>query len=299
MTPISRRDLVVGACAASTVGLIGDSVRAAAGSKKLAQFGWSVEGQGVNAPIAPSVYGAGEGTKYFGLKKAVFMYHPNNDLAMEKLRHCDDIVCDITKWIQTSCSAPPRLPGYSCVQLHYDLRPVRMLTEAETVSRLASKYKNVKGAYVDDVLRDITYASVPPQERYASVQKALQKGDSNLKLWTPVSAEQVSDGRSTDFKTHVDVINLKIVSAKDVANLDRIVDRSQKLFPGKSIVLTCSLWDYTLQTPMPLSVLKRQWNRVLDYVQDGRISGYVIFASFLIDSVQEQARWVRDFIAAN
>ncbi|HEY2934854.1 MAG TPA: hypothetical protein VGK99_24220 [Acidobacteriota bacterium] len=86
---------------------------------------------------------------------------------------------------------------------------------------------------------------------------------------------------------------------KDVANLDRIVDRSQKLFPGKSIVLTCSLWDYTFQTPMPLSVLKRQWNRVLDYVQDGRISGYVIFASFLIDSVQEQARWVRDFIAAN
>ncbi|HEY2934860.1 MAG TPA: hypothetical protein VGK99_24250, partial [Acidobacteriota bacterium] len=170
MTLISRRDLIVGACAASTTGLIGDSLRGAA-SKKLAQFGWSVEGQGVNAPIAPSVYGAGEGTKYFGLKKAVFMYHPNNDLAMEKLRHCDEIVCDITKWKQTFCSTPPDPPGYSCVQLHYDVRPATLLTEAETVSRLASKYKNLKGAYVDDVQREVSYASVPPQERYAVVRK--------------------------------------------------------------------------------------------------------------------------------
>jgi hypothetical protein len=298
MTLISRRDLIVGACAAPTAGLMHNSVLGAV-SKKLADFGWSVEGQGVNAPVAPSVYGAGAGMKYFGLKKAVFMFHPNNDLAMEKLRHCDDIVCDITKWKQTACSTPPDPPGYNCVQLHYDLRPATMLAEAQTVSRLASKYKNVKGAYVDDVLRNITYASVPPQKRYATVQKALQKDNSSLKLWTPVSPEQVIDGRSTEFKTHVDVINLKMVSAKDVANLDRVVDLGQKLFPGKSIVLTCSLWDYTSKNPMPLSVLKRQWNRVLDHVQDGSISGYVIFASFLIDSVQEQARWVRDFIAAN
>ena len=45
--------------------------------------------------------------------------------------------------------------------------------------------------------------------------------------------------------------------------------------------------------------LKRQWCQLLKYLDEGIVDGYLIAATYMIDAAQPQARWVRDFIAAN
>ena len=97
----------------------------------------------------------------------------------------------------------------------------------------------------------------------------------------------------------MDVINLWVWNAKDLPNLDRYVDQCREVFPGKPINLGCYLRYYPAVSPVPLDLLRVQWEHVLKYVQAGTITGYSILAACLIDGQREQAAWVRDFIARN
>ena len=51
--------------------------------------------------------------------------------------------------------------------------------------------------------------------------------------------------------------------------------------------------------PVPVSLLEVQWEGVARHVEQGTLDGYSVLAAVLIDGHQEQANWVRDFIAAN
>ncbi|HEY3131603.1 MAG TPA: hypothetical protein VGL91_19265, partial [Acidobacteriota bacterium] len=59
------------------------------------------------------------------------------------------------------------------------------------------------------------------------------------------------------------------------------------------------LTDFQPPGPIPLDFLKVHWQKILDLVRDEKLSGYSILGGFLIDLFPEQARWLRDFIAAN
>lgn len=302
MKLLSRRDLIKSTLKASAASVLwstlANSTTSATESGKLATFGWVWEGQGLDAPMAPSVYGVGEGAKYFGLKKAIYMYHPNNEAAMEKLRNLEEVVCDITKWASSAC-------GYNCVQLRYDEASTwtgrrRPLEEAKIVGALSLTYHNIKGAFFDDTLSNLKpkQGAISP-DYYASIDAELKKANPHLKLWTRVYSKQLYEEDWGGFKTHMDVVSLWIRDSKDLSSLDRHVNRCREVFPNSALVLGCCLWDYSTESPMPLELLKLQWEHVLRYVGAGKIDGYSILGAYFIDSAQEQARWVRDFITAN
>ena len=50
---------------------------------------------------------------------------------------------------------------------------------------------------------------------------------------------------------------------------------------------------------MPMSALQHQWELIPGMLEDGRINGYEIIATVLLDGHQEQATWIRDFIASH
>jgi len=299
MNRVSRRDLFTGALKLSAAGALWSSfAKPVTAPTKLSRFGWAWEGQGLDDPMAPSIYGVGEGAQYFGLKKAVYMYHPNSEAAMQKLDRLEEVVCDITKWVSSAC-------GYGCVQLRYDEQTIwngdrRPLDEARIVRALSLTHHNIGGAFFDDTLSSVKpkRGAVSPED-YASINAELKKGNAPLKLWARVHSEQLYAEDWAGFKPHMDVINLWVQNSKDLTNLDRYVDRCRQVFPGKPLVLGCYLWNYPTKSPMPLDLLRLQWERVLNYVNAGKIDGYTIFGTYLIDAAQEQARWVRNFIAAN
>ena len=92
-TPITRRDFIRDAVALSAAATLSPTVvTAASRPRKLVDAGWCWDGQGFNGGVNPSIFGAGEGTRWFGLNKVCFMFHPNNPLAMGKLHGFKEVV---------------------------------------------------------------------------------------------------------------------------------------------------------------------------------------------------------------
>ena len=108
---ISRRAWMARGLSLPAAGLIPTAVAGAARPSNLAAAGWVWEGQGLDGGVDPSIFGVGEGARYFGLKRAVYMFHPNDDLAMEKMRGLDEVVCDISKWKFRRAEQDPNRKG--------------------------------------------------------------------------------------------------------------------------------------------------------------------------------------------
>ncbi|HEY2934852.1 MAG TPA: twin-arginine translocation signal domain-containing protein [Acidobacteriota bacterium] len=304
MKSISRRDLIKGALAVPAAGLLSSSFAQSGNPAKagrLADFGWSWEGQGLTGG-GLSIFGVGEGVEYWGLRRAFLMWHPSNELAMQKLRSLEEVICEI------SPSVKPIRCGENCVEMDslpaYGQRSEDLLKEVETVGRLSLTYPNINGVYLDDSLgrSDRKPNAVTPQ-LYASIHNTLTKANPKLKLWALVWTRQLYEEDWVGFKPYMDVIKLTMpwtTIEKDIPQLDRHIEKCREVFPTKPIVLGCNLYRFApLMRPMPMELVKAQWERVLNYVRGGQINGYTILGTFLIDVAQEQARWIRDFIAAN
>lgn len=257
----------------------------------LRKIGWVWEGQGLDPGVFPSIFGVGEGAEYFGLDRVNYMFHPNNDLAMKKLSDKKEIVCDISKW---EFYNPPQ--GGTAHRVASDFNSV--IRETENVSRLSTRYTNITGAIHDDMKGLVEKAKISVNQ-YGGIYEALKSHNPNLKLWSVVYTHELDAEAWAGFTPYMDLINLWVWKSGDIPNLDDDLDRCRQIFPDKPIILGCYLRDYTLVAPVPMDLLKRQWECVLRYADDGLIEGYSILAAVLIDGHQEQAEWVRDFIAAH
>jgi hypothetical protein len=136
-------------------------------------------------------------------------------------------------------------------------------------------------------------------EQYAPIYDALKKDNPALKLWSVVYTHEFDPAVWAGYLPFMDIVNLWVWNAYNLPNLDAYVERCRELFPGKPVNLGCYLRDYHSRAPVPMDLLKVQWERIPRYLEAGLIDGYSILAAVLIDGHQEQATWVRDFIAAN
>ncbi|MBT3292253.1 MAG: hypothetical protein HN380_33320, partial [Victivallales bacterium] len=120
-----------------------------------------------------------------------------------------------------------------------------------------------------------------------------------LKLWAVVYARELEPANWDGFQDCIDVVSLWVWDSARLERLDEYVERCQAIFPGTPINLGCYLRDFTILDGMPMDRLELQWTKVREYVRSGAIASYAILGGFLIDLHEQQARWVRDFIAAD
>ena len=273
MGRVSRRDLIKSTVAIAITGSLIDR-KLPNRTGKLADKGWVWEGQAINRFVMPSIFGLGEGAKYFGLNKIVYMFQPNTRLAMEKLRSFDQVVCDISKW-------KFRGQADNSVLKYHDGQISTKLEEARTVGQLSQQFPNVIGAFDDDLLGAIKQEHTTP-EQYEQVYRELKRSNPKLKLWSVVYSHELDPQNWIGFTPYMDVISFWVWDVKDLANLDRYIDQCRTNFPNKLLNLGCYLRNYPTQSPMPMDMLKFQWERVLKYLDAGAIDGYSIIASVLI-----------------
>ncbi|MBM3889909.1 MAG: hypothetical protein FJ388_12400 [Verrucomicrobia bacterium] len=290
-TAISRRDLFRGAAALSAAATLSPTANAASSRpRKMADAGWCWDGQGFNGGVNPSIFGAGEGTRWFGLQRCCFMFHPNTPLAMEKLRGFKEVVCEISKWKVRRCENGVAHYLDGSIQTKSD--------EAANVSRLSRRHSLITGAIDDDLLGIIKREKIAP-EQYGAVHRALKRDNPKLKLWTVVYTHELKKESWAGFEPCMDVVNLWEWNAAKLPDLPRNVALCRELFPGKLINLGCYLRDFVTKQGVPMEMLKVQWGVVRKALADGTLQGYSILGGFLIDMHPEQATWVRDFIRAN
>jgi len=251
--------------------------------------GWVWEGQGFDPGVEPSIFGVGEGAKYFGLSRACFMFHPNNALAMEKLQHLDEVVCDISKWKY-------RWLSEGGIGHWVDSALASVCAEAGNVSCLSAQFPNITGAIHDDMLGLVKREGYGPDD-YVPIYGALHSANPSLKLWAVVYSHELNPDQWAGFTPYMDIINLWVWEARNLPHLDEYMERCRALFPGKPIILGCYLRDYPTAEPVSMDLLRCQWERIPRYLERGWIQGYSILGTVLIDGQQEQAQWVREFIA--
>ncbi|HXK59665.1 MAG TPA: hypothetical protein PLP42_07180 [Acidobacteriota bacterium] len=293
MALFSRRQLISAGLSIPAAMAMTRSSTGKPNSRRLADVGWVWEGQAFRPPgVYPSIFGAGEGAEYFGLSRVVFLFHPNTELAMEKLSGMKEVVCDISKWKYKKSD-----DGW--VSYAVDADPENVIAEAEHVSRLAQRFPNIVGGYHDD-MRGLAKRENYKADQYARIYRALKSHKKDLRLWVVVYSHELPEVDFwREFSPFIDVVSLWVWEAKNLRNLDQYLADCRKLFPDKPINIGCYLRDYPNKAPVSMDLLKFQWDWVLRNVASGAVDGYEILGAFLIDGQQEQARWVRDFIAAN
>ncbi|MCC6442201.1 MAG: hypothetical protein IT210_01960 [Armatimonadetes bacterium] len=258
---------------------------------RMKDAGWVWEGQGFDPGVEPSIFGVGEGAAFFGIRRACFMFHLNTPFAMRKLAYLEEVVCDISKWKY-------RWLEEGGVGHRVDASAESVRAEARLVSQLSRDFPNITGAIHDDMLGLVKNEGYGPEE-YAPIYEALRSENPALKLWTVVYTHELERPEWKAFAPYMDIVNLWIWEAKNLPHLDEYMERCRAVFPGKPINLGCYLRDYPTVAPVPMDLLKCQWERIPRYLGEGLIQGYSILGTVLIDGQQEQAEWVRDFIAAH
>ena len=261
-----------------------------AGKPAFRDVGWVWEGQGIDPKVPPSIYGLGQGARYFGLSRVNYLFHPNDVHALRLLEDYDEVTCDISKW-----GWAWNADGRPAVTAKSD--PATVRSEGENVARLAKQFPNVTGAYCDDLLGLMKRSKYGPDE-FGEIRAAIRKLNPDLKLWTVVYTHEF---QQADFwagmRPHIDVVTLWIWESQNIGHMHQYVDQCRELFPDKPIVMGVYLRDYTKVAPIPVDRVISQMQGIADLIDKGKLAGYSILAAVLIDGHRAQADAVRDFIS--
>lgn len=262
---------------------------------RMAEVGWVWEGQGLDPGVHPSIFGVGEGALFFGLRKVHFLFHPTTELALDKLRDKEAVLCDISKWKFRDCGAHGG--GSEC---YCDSTFEEICAEAERLSRLSLRYRNVAGGFFDDMKGLMTRRGHGP-EQCAAIREALRKQNPALKLECVVYSHEIDEapGFWKPLAPYIDVVSFWVWGYQGLATLEDRLAGCRDLFPDKPVIMGCYLRDYPTAAPMPMEAVRRQWTVLAKGIEDGRLNGFDILGAVLIDGQLEQARWVRDFIRAH
>jgi hypothetical protein len=260
----------------------------------LRDCGWVWEGVAFDPGVEPTIYGVGEGATYFGLDRVNFMFHPNNEITLGKLRDKREIIADISKqkYVEMRDAEGRFGNGH-----WFDFRIETVLAEAENLSRLSLQFPNVVGGIIDDSSVTATGQQWTGQD-YLNVRAALHSANPDLRLWMVVYSHELEQSYWELAVPIVDVANLWIWNSRDIPHLPEYVDRCAEVFPGREIVVGVYIRDYPEMAPVPLDRLKLQLETIAGLLDQGRITGYSVLAACLIDQHPAQAELIREFIAA-
>ena len=209
---------------------------------------------------------------------------------MRLLKDYDEVTCDISKWgWEWDDSGRPKCVAKSSPEI--------VRSEGEKVAELSHQFSNITGVYCDDLLGLMSRSDFTPKQ-FGEVRSAIREANPELKLWSVVYTHEFE---KADFWTamapHMDVVTLWIWSSDDLAGMPRYVDQCRKLFPEKPIIMGVYLRDYAKVAPIPVDRVLGQMEGIAQLVEQGKLEGYSILASVLIDGHRAQADAVRDFIA--
>jgi hypothetical protein len=160
------------------------------------------------------------------------------------------------------------------------------------VRRLVDKYPKIEGVLLDDMSTVMIDKGFKP-EHIRPIRQSLSDKYAAVKLWGAVYTMSLGRPGIDDFVKPLDVILLATWHAKDIADLDKNVERCREKYPGKSIVLCLYLYDYGGGRRMPRELMARQCETALTLAHAGRVSG-IVFLTITNDA--EMIGWTADWI---
>ena len=167
--------------------------------------------------------------------------------------------------------------------------------EVELVRNLAARFPNFCGVMMDDFFRGGEEVAVHTVDALKNIQENLTVSDRKLDLWVVLYDHQLSHPVG-DHLVQCDVATFWTWRSEMLSELEENFERVECLAPSCRKVLGCYMWDYGNRKPMPISLMERQCQIGLQWLQDGRINGMIFLASCICDLELETVEWTKRWI---
>ena len=166
--------------------------------------------------------------------------------------------------------------------------------ELERVIELAERYPNVTGAYMDDFIRSEGEGVLSPED-LKNLRPRLEVAGRRLDLWVVVYTHQL-DLPIAPLLKQCDIVNLWTWNSDHLVDLEKNLDRLEKVKPGGRVSLGCYLWDFHNARPVSIPDMAHQCGLGLKWLQEGRIESISLLANTVMDIKTESPAWTRDWI---
>jgi len=167
--------------------------------------------------------------------------------------------------------------------------------EVGLVRNLAERFPNICGVMMDDFFRGGEEIAVHTVNELKNIQGNLTVGDRKLDLWVVLYDHQLSHPVD-EHLAQCDVVTFWTWRSEMLSELEENFERVESLAPFCRKVLGCYMWDYGNRKPMSVSLMERQCQISLQWLQDGRIDGMIFLASCICDLELETVEWTRRWI---
>ena len=197
----------------------------------------------------------------------VYVYGAINEETIAIHKNCKKLLCQLT---QIS-----RSPGAQCES---------NVENAEKLSRLSLKYPNIKGGIIDDLIGN--YGVNISRAEVKNVYDALKKHNAGMKLYAVVYAHELDSDIIKILAPYIDCVNLWVWEKYDLPDLDLIIEKCRKAFPGKEIMMGIFMHDYgASDLGVPPEMLEFQLHKAGKYLSEGKLHDIVILGD------REIAKW--------
>lgn len=185
---------------------------------------------------------------------------------------------------------------------------------ASNAVRLAAKYPNLAGIYLDDFIVDakprngknIGRPALDPTE-LLSARERMKPLKRPMEIWvTLYSHELLPDHRHyrgcdpplANFLALFDVLSLWTWWSDELRTLDQSLAALEAIAPkGARIALGMYVWDFDGKKTVPLELMKHQCDRALKWIKEKRIHEIIVLGNTGLDLGLPSAEYVRDWIA--
>lgn len=260
----------------------------------LADVGYCWEGQGRDPGVPGNAMGPGDGAKWFGLNKCMFLWEPVTAAVLNAL--------DAARMVEVVLSPTPYLNQTSderddagnLVRQHVttkvtDFSWTAMSSRVTAAKNAIANHPNIKGVIFDSLPKNFEDSGLT----WSIAKAAIGAG---LKIWT-VSFGHDMRGRMWERAApHIDCLTLW--AWQDDFTIDQHIAWAKQAVPNAALYGGIFLRDYVAKAAMDLGWLDKRLKQIGTAIQRGDLAGYCVLGTVLIDLHPDQAKMVKDWIGA-
>ena len=168
--------------------------------------------------------------------------------------------------------------------------------ERKHVFDLARKSHNIVGVFMDDFFTG-SGEGVLSVDQLRSIRQELVIGNRRLDLMVTVYTHNLDAPSVSEYLALCDKVSMWTWVAKDLVDMDKSIEKFEKIAPKSGKLLGCYMWDYGTHKPMPVELMEMQCQKGLKWLKEGRIEGMIFLASCICDLELPAVEWTRQWIS--
>ena len=173
-----------------------------------------------------------------------------------------------------------------------DPLPESPLGFAEEIIELSKKYPNITGGVIDDFYAPVRLKRFPPE-----VLRAIQKrlAENGLDFWGVLYESHIYMDDVKKYYDCFDGITFWIWEQEHIDQLEENLNQFFTLFPEKRKMVGVYLFDYAGGKEMDINRFKKQVERYLSLLEEGKIEGIIFCSGCVGDAPLETNKLLKTY----